>query len=237
MTPWWFPKNTHKLCKARATSPIPYPLYKFLGSAKRSLSSASKIVSLTELSFRCPNWARCGPTVFWISGSEASSALPASVQRVSRLVPSRDSDIKFEDGHTKTLVLPNIGLHADSMERMFPKEGQPSLNCLRISILDLDKTAECNPLKVLLALLVDKVTTSYSPAFDDTRKRHGSGDREAEVVRGTEGEVSEELQVLHTVGSQLEVANGEAVFRLPPERTQVQRLDAARESGVFTQSS
>lgn len=120
---------------------------------------------------------------------------------------------------------------------MFPKEGQPSLNRLRISILYLDKAAERNPLKVLLALLVDKVTASHGPAFGDTRKGYGAGHGEAEVVRSTEGEVGEELQILHTVGSQLEVANGEAVFRLPPERTQVERLDAARKSGVFTQSS
>lgn len=165
--------------------------------------------------------------------------MPASVQRVSCLVPSSDADFKFkfEDDHTKTLVLPNIGLHSNSIERMFPKEGQPSLNRLRISILYLDKAAERNPLKVLLALLVDKVTASHGPAFGDTRKGYGAGHGEAEVVRSTEGEVGEELQILHTVGSQLEVANGEAVFRLPPERTQVERLDAARKSGVFTQSS
>lgn len=134
-------------------------------------------------------------------------------------------------------MLPDVGLHADSIERVFPKEGQPGLNRLRVSILDLDQAAERDPLKVLLALLVYEVTASHGPAFGDTGKGHGARDGEAEVVGGTDGEVGEELQVLHAVRSQLEVANREAVFRLPPERAQIERLDATRKSGVFTESS
>jgi hypothetical protein len=35
----------------------------------------------------------------------------------------------------------------------------------------------------------------------------------------------------------LEVAYGEAVLCLPPEGTQVERLDASGKSGMFTESS
>jgi hypothetical protein len=120
---------------------------------------------------------------------------------------------------------------------VFPEESQPCLDRLRVTILDLDQTAKCDPLKVLLALLVYEVTASHGPAFGDTGERHGAGDREVEVVGGTNCKIGEKLQVLHAVGSQLEVAYGEAVLRLPPEGTQVERLDASGKSGMFTESS
>jgi hypothetical protein len=79
------------------------------------------------------------------------------------------------------------------MEGMFPKEGQPCLDRLWVTILDLDQTAKRNPLKVLLALLVYEVTASHGPAFGDTGEGHGAGDGEVEVVGGTNGKVGEEL--------------------------------------------
>jgi hypothetical protein len=120
---------------------------------------------------------------------------------------------------------------------MFPKEGQPCLNGLRVTILDLNQAAEGDPLKVLLALLVYEVTAGHGPALGDTGEGHRAGDGEVEVVGGTDGEVGEELQVLDAVGSQLEVAYGEAVFRLPPQGTQIECLDTSGKSGVFTESS
>jgi hypothetical protein len=123
------------------------------------------------------------------------------------------------------------------MEGVFPKESQPCLDRLRVTILDLDQTTKRDPLKVLLALLVYEVTASHGPAFGDTGEGHGAGDGEVEVVGGTDGKVGEELQVLHAVGSQLKVAYREAVLRLPPEGTQVECLDASGKSGVFTESS
>lgn len=123
------------------------------------------------------------------------------------------------------------------MEGVFPKESQPCLDRLRVAILDLDQTAKRDPLKVLLALFVYEVTASHGPAFGDTGEGHGAGHGEVEVVGGTDGKVGEELQVLHAVGSQLKVAYGEAVLRLPPKGTQVERLDTSGESGVFTKSS
>lgn len=123
------------------------------------------------------------------------------------------------------------------MESVFPKEGQPRLDRLRVTILDLDQTTKRDPLKVLLALLVYEVTARHGPAFGDTGERHGAGDGEVEIVGGTNGKVGEKLQVLYAVGSQLEVAYGEAVLRLPPEGTQVERLNASGKSGVFTKSS
>lgn len=122
------------------------------------------------------------------------------------------------------------------MEGVFPKESKPCLDRLRVTILDLDQATERDPLKVLLALLVYEVTASHGPAFGDTGERHGAGDGEVQIVGGTDGKVGEELQVLHAVGSQLKVAYGEAVLRLPPQGTQVERLDASGKSGVFTES-
>jgi hypothetical protein len=75
------------------------------------------------------------------------------------------------------------------------------LHGLRISILDLDQSAECNSFEVLLALLVNEVASGNSPAFHDARKGHGSGHGEVEVVSGTDSKVREELDVADTVGS------------------------------------
>jgi hypothetical protein len=79
------------------------------------------------------------------------------------------------------------------MEGVFAKEGQPCLDCLRVTILDLDQTTKRNPLKVLLALLVYEVTAGHGPAFGDPGEGHGAGDGEVEVVGGTDGKVGEEL--------------------------------------------
>lgn len=99
---------------------------------------------------------------------------------------------------------------------MLAKKGQPCLDCLWVAVLDLDESAEGDPLKILLALLVNKVAPGDGPAFDNARERNGSGDGEVEIVRGANGKVGKELDVLNTVGSQLEVTHGEAVFRFPP---------------------
>jgi hypothetical protein len=89
---------------------------------------------------------------------------------------------------------------------------------LRVSILDLDQSAKSDSFKVLLALLVHKVASGYSPAFDDARERHRSGHGEVEVVSGTDSEVCEELDVADTVGSQLKIADWKTVLCLPSER-------------------
>jgi hypothetical protein len=100
---------------------------------------------------------------------------------------------------------------------VLPEESKPGLHGLRISILDLYQSAKSDSFKVLLALLVHKVASGYSPAFDDARERHRSGHGEVEVVSGTDSEVCEELDVADTVGSQLKIANGKTVLCLPPE--------------------
>lgn len=100
---------------------------------------------------------------------------------------------------------------------MLAEEGKPGLHGLRVSILNLNKSAKGNSLEVLLALLVHKVASGDGPAFDDARERHGPGDGEVEVVSGSDGEVREEFHVADAVGSQLEIANWETVLCLPPQ--------------------
>jgi hypothetical protein len=108
---------------------------------------------------------------------------------------------------TERLMFPNISLHTNTIESMLAQESQPSLHRLGISILNLDETAEGDTLEILLALLVHEVASRDGPAFDDTGQRHGSGNGEVEVIRGADGEVGEEFDVLDAVGSELEIAD------------------------------
>lgn len=117
---------------------------------------------------------------------------------------------------TKALMLPDICLHTNSVECMLAKKCQPCLDRLRVAVLDLDESAKGDPLKVLLALFMNEVASRDGPAFDDARERDGTRDGEIEIVCGTNGKVGKELDVLNTVGSQLEVTHGEAIFRFPP---------------------
>lgn len=100
---------------------------------------------------------------------------------------------------------------------MLPEEGKPSLHGLGVSILNLDKAAEGDSFKVFLALFMHKVTAGDGPAFDDARERHWPGHGEVEVICGADGKISEELHIADAVGSQLKVANWEAIFCLPPQ--------------------
>ena len=118
-------------------------------------------------------------------------------------------------------MLPHVGLHTNPVKGVLAEEGQPGLHRLRVTILDLNQTAEGDPLKVLLALLVDKVTADDGPALSDAGKRHGARDGEVEVVRSAEGKIGKELEVLNTVGAQLEIADGQAVFGLAAKGTEV----------------
>lgn len=52
---------------------------------------------------------------------------------------------------------------------MLSQESQPHLDSLGMAIMYLYQTSQSDPLKVLLALLVDKVAPRYCPAFDDSR--------------------------------------------------------------------
>lgn len=136
---------------------------------------------------------------------------------------------------TETVVFKHICLHTNSIEGVFPEKGEPSLHGLWAAILDLDQPAEGNSLEVFLALLVHEVASRNGPAFDKSRQRHGTGNREVKVVGGADGEVGEEFDVLDAVGSQLKVAYGETVFGLPPEWAKIDSLHASGQSSVFTE--
>lgn len=125
-------------------------------------------------------------------------------------------------------MLPDVRLHTDSIECVLAKKSKPCLYCLWVAILNLNESAQGDTLEILLALLVDKVASQEGPAFDDAREGNGARDGEVEVVGGTNGEIGKEFYIVDTVGTQLEVTDGEAVFRFPPKRSQVDGLHASR---------
>lgn len=125
-------------------------------------------------------------------------------------------------------MLPDVRLHPNSIECMLAKKSQPCLYCLWVTVLDLDESAESDALKILLALFVNKVASRDGPAFDDARKGNGARDGEVEVVSCANGEIGKEFYIVDTVGSQLEVTDGEAIFRFPPEWSEVDGLHASR---------
>lgn len=100
---------------------------------------------------------------------------------------------------TETVMLPNIGLHTDSVKGVFSKESEPCLYRLRVAILDLNQSAKGDSLEVLLALLVHEVASRDGPAFNDARKRHGTGNGKVQIIGGANGEVGEKFNVLNTV--------------------------------------
>lgn len=141
----------------------------------------------------------------------------------------------MEEGrkHTKAIVFPDIGLHTNSVKCMLAEEGQPNLHGSGVSILDLNESAKSDTFEVLLALLVHEVAPGDGPAFGDARERHRPRHGEVEVVSGADGEVREEFHIADTVGSQLEVADGQAVFRLPPQGPEVYRLHTSGKTALF----
>ena len=70
-----------------------------------------------------------------------------------------------EKSRTKTLMFPDVGLHAHPIEGMLSQKSQPCLDSLRIAIFDLDEPTECYPLKIFLALLVYEVASRECPAL------------------------------------------------------------------------
>ena len=72
---------------------------------------------------------------------------------------------------------------------MFSQERQPSLNGLRVAILDLYKTSRGYTLKVLLTFFKDEIAPGNGPPLNDTGKRDRSKSRYFEVVCRSESEV------------------------------------------------
>ena len=79
-------------------------------------------------------------------------------------------------------------------------------------VLNLDKSAHGDTLKVLLRLLEDEVGAGHSPALSYPWERNGTPRAEAHVVCCANGEVGEEEKVADVVGAQLEVTSWYAVF-------------------------
>jgi hypothetical protein len=117
----------------------------------------------------------------------------------------------MEDQHTQALVFPHIGLHPHTPKGISSQISQPNFDHLRIPILDLYQPPQRDPLKVLLAPLVDKVGFKDRPALSE----FGEGDRplgrEAEIVGSAHGKVGHKLDVADRVGTKLEVTDGLAV--------------------------
>lgn len=110
--------------------------------------------------------------------------------------------------------LPHVGLHSHAVELVLAQVRQPQLHRLGVPIADLDKASQCLSLKVLLRLLEDEVVSGDGPALCDAGERHGAVGGQAEVVGGAEGKVGEEFEGLDAVGSELEIARGDAVLGL-----------------------
>lgn len=105
-------------------------------------------------------------------------------------------------------MLPDICLHADSIKCVLAKKCKPRLHRLRVAIFNLNEPAESNPFKIFLALFVNEVASRDRPAFDNAGEGDGAGNREIEIVGCTNGEIGKKLDVMNTVGPQLEVAHG-----------------------------
>ena len=105
-------------------------------------------------------------------------------------------------------MLPDICLHADSIECVFAKKCKPCLHRLRVAIFDLDESAESYPFKIFLALFVNEVASRDRPAFDNAGEGDGTGNRKIEIVGCANCEIGKKFDVLNTVGPQLEVAHG-----------------------------
>ena len=96
-------------------------------------------------------------------------------------------------------------------------------------IPDLNQPPERDPLKVLLALLVDKVGLGHRPPLDHAGQRDRSKRGQPQKVRRAQRKVGKELQVARRVRPQLQVARRHAVLGLAPQRLQEQRLERARQ--------
>lgn len=132
---------------------------------------------------------------------------------------------------TKLAELPNVGLHTDTIVGMLLQEGQPQLHRLRVAVLDLDQSPECDTLKVFLRLLENEMRLGHGPALDHTRQGNGAEGRQAEVVGGAKGEVAEELEVADRIGPELEVARGNAILGFTTKRLEVEGLEGAGHTG------
>lgn len=91
--------------------------------------------------------------------------------------------------------------------------------------MDLDEAPHGDALKVLLRLLEDEVCARHGPSLGDTGQGNGTSRGEAHVVCGADGKVGEEEQVADAIGAQLEIADGDAVFRGAPQGPEMNSTD------------
>ena len=118
-------------------------------------------------------------------------------------------------------MLPYISLHSDAVVSMLSQKSKPYFNCFRMAIMYLDKTPQGDPLKILLTLLVNKITPRNCPAFGDPRQRYGTKRREVQIVCRSQCKVGKEFHIPHVVGSQLQIATWTPVKRFSFQRFQV----------------
>ena len=108
---------------------------------------------------------------------------------------------------------------------MLLQESQPRLDYVRMPVLDLNEAAHGDSLKVLLGLFENEICAWDGPALGYSGKGNWASCGKAHVVCCADGEVGEEEQIADRVGSELEVADWNAVFGGAPEWTQVYCLD------------
>ena len=113
---------------------------------------------------------------------------PPPIIPVLNLIPSPRRTLE-------RLILPNIRLHTHAVVLVFLQKRQPSLDYIRMSVLDLDKATHGDALKIFLRFLEDEVGAGDGPAFCYARERDGTPRAETHVVGCAHGEVGEEEEV------------------------------------------
>lgn len=145
-----------------------------------------------------------------------------------------DKNIENQIIHTETLIFPEIGFHANSIKCVLSQERKPYLHGVRMAIFDLYQSTERYSFKILLTLLMDKVAARHCPAFNNAGQRYWTGYGKFEIVGCAHGEIGEELNISHAVGSKLKVTYGQAVLGFPSERSQIDGLHTPRQSEFLT---
>lgn len=80
------------------------------------------------------------------------------------------------------IVFPDVCLETDAIVHVFPQEGKPDMNGVRVTISDLNESPACNPLKVFLRLLVDEGAPWDGPTLRDLWQRDWPIGGKVEIV-------------------------------------------------------
>ena len=130
----------------------------------------------------------------------------------------------WEGLQTYRLELPHVGLHTDTIVLIFPKECEPKLHRIGLSILYLDQAPHGNPFKILLTFFEYKITSWDCPPLYNPWQWDWPWSRQIEIVCSPQSKVRKKFNVSDTVRSELEIARGYAILRHPFQRLQIDSL-------------